>query len=70
MLLREDEKITLNYKIPKRLEAPVISGTIIGTIDYYVNEELWKSSNVIVTKSIPEIDYNWTLKKIIGCWLL
>ena len=69
VLLKEDE--TLTAKIEKRpLSAPIKKGEKAGEISYYINEEKWKSENLISKETIVKIDAVWCLKQCIDSFLM
>lgn len=64
ILLREDEKISINLEIPDKLEAPVDKGNIIGAIKYYLEGEVIKEYPVLTKKNVPAMDFQWVVKYI------
>lgn len=66
ILLQKDEEIRVNCKISKSLEAPVTAGTVVGNIQYIVEDEVYWEDTIIAADDIPVIDFKWCLTKIIG----
>lgn len=64
LLLRDDEKIEVQYDITKELEAPVKVGDQVGTIKYLLNGEVWKIKNVVLTDSVNRIDFMWCFQQV------
>ncbi len=69
LLLKEDEKMKVEYKIEKELEAPVKKGQCVGKITYTLGNEIWKEYDVLVKNDIEKIDYKWCLEMIINKWI-
>lgn len=64
LLLREDEKIEVQYDIVKELEAPVQVGDQVGTVKYLLNGEVWKIKNVVLTDGVNRIDFIWCFQQV------
>lgn len=64
LLLRDDEKIEVQYDITKELEAPVKVGDQVGTVKYLLNGEIWKIKNVVLTDSVNRIDFMWCFQQV------
>jgi len=65
LLLRRDEKIEIKWEVEKELEAPVKSGTEVGSIQYFVGDEMYKEEKLVVKQGIEKIDYDWCLDMVI-----
>lgn len=63
-LLRSDEQVRVVYQIPKKLKAPVQKGEQIGTVQYYLGEELLREYPVFSGRQVEKIDFGWCLKKV------
>lgn len=68
ILLNPNEKITVNFEKQDRLKAPVKKGQVVGTLHYMIGEEIWKTMKVVTTSDIAEIDWSWSLKKVLEYW--
>lgn len=64
LLLRSDEKVEVVYKIPEILQAPVKKGQQVGTIQYYLGEELLKEYPVFAKRQVDKVDFSWCLRKV------
>lgn len=65
-LLREDEKIEVTCEENTTLTAPVEAGEVVGVIEYRLNGELYRQEHIVLTESIPEIDFFWCLQQVWG----
>jgi D-alanyl-D-alanine carboxypeptidase (penicillin-binding protein 5/6) len=68
LLLRDDEKVSIEYDLPKALQAPVKANSMVGYAKYYINDTLYKEIPIYATEEIEKIDFPFCLKKIIGLW--
>lgn len=70
--LNTDEIETLEIKnnIPKDIEAPVFSGTIVGTADIIANGKVLKTIGIRTTEDAKRHDFNTKIKEIINYWLI
>ena len=64
LLLKQDEKVRVNYLIPSKLEAPVKKGQQVGKVQYFLGEELLKEYPVYAQRQVNEIDYGWCLRQV------
>lgn len=56
MLMSKDDILTVSYELPEKLCAPVRSGDIIGYEKYTINDGLYISIPIAVSKTIEETD--------------
>ena len=68
ILMKDEEKIEIEYQIKSSLTAPIMAKEKVGVIMYKVGDEVWKEYDVIVKNSIEKIDFNWCLQKILEKW--
>lgn len=64
LLVREDERIRYELSLPEAVTAPVNQGEIAGTLDIYIDEELYASEVLYYAENIPVITYAYYFKKI------
>lgn len=70
ILLREDEKIEVNWSVEEGLQAPVKEGKRIGTVTCSVNGEIYLEKEMYVTQTIEEIDFTWCMERILNKFYL
>lgn len=70
LLMGEDERVQIQYEIPKQLEAPVKANSIVGKARYYINEIPYSEIPIYTTMDIPKIDYPYCLRKLYKLWSL
>ena len=64
LLLRPDEKIYVKYSAENMLTAPVEQGTVVGNIDYIVDDTVYKRENILTKDSVEAIDLRWCAEQI------
>lgn len=64
VLLREGEKIDVICKRENALEAPVATGTEVGSISYKVLGEVYRVEYLVTSQDIEAVDFIWCLKQI------
>lgn len=68
LLMGKNEKIKIEYNVPKKLEAPVKANTIVGNAKYYIDDKFYEVIPIYATQDILKIDYPFCLKEIIKLW--
>lgn len=69
LLLSPDDEVEVKWDLPRRLDAPVQAGEVVGRESFYVNGELYDSIPVTVAQSVERIDFLFCLKKV-WSWML
>lgn len=69
LLLREDEKVLVEYDWEKTLTAPVESGTRVGEIRYMVDGTVYKRESIVTADPVPEICFDWCLEQVLKRFL-
>ena len=70
LLLRSDESVEYVEQLPSQLEAPVRQGDIAGSVDIYINQELYDSVVVYVGESREPITYSYVFLQVIREYFL
>lgn len=70
LLLRADESTRVEYEIPSNLLAPIKANEIIGSVKYYVNDEVYDETPIYTMADVAKIDYPYCLKQLINMWML
>lgn len=65
VLMREEEKIEIKYNINRYLEAPVYKGELLGSIQYVVEGDVWKTNHLIAQETIERINFKWCFEKVV-----
>lgn len=65
VLMRADENIKVVYEVPKELEAPIHSNTVVGNVKYYLQGEELKAYPVYTDGEVDKIDFKWCIKQVI-----
>jgi serine-type D-Ala-D-Ala carboxypeptidase (penicillin-binding protein 5/6) len=68
LLMGKYDKVRIEYDIPKALQAPVKSGSVVGYANYYINGIEYTKVPVYTTTDIKKINFNFCFKKMIGLW--
>ncbi len=64
LLLREDEQFALRYVLPDVLEAPVAAGTVVGKVEYLLEDMVMKTVPVVTKSDVDKIDVVWCFQQI------
>ncbi|MDO4337910.1 MAG: D-alanyl-D-alanine carboxypeptidase family protein [Eubacteriales bacterium] len=64
ILLRKDESVTQKVVLPRKLLAPVTKGQSIGSVSYYLGDQLLYSFPVLARQSIGKISYQWCVDRV------
>ena len=59
LLLREDEQVRVETELPQALSAPVEKGKAVGTVRYYLGEELMAEYPLYTQGQVKKIDFDW-----------
>ena len=70
LLLREDEEVSVQVDRPKKLMAPVEEDTVVGSVRYYLGNELVREFPVTVQCGVEKISLHWCAGKILERMLL
>ena len=68
LLMRDDEKVNIEYDYPKILQAPVKAKNIIGYANYSIDDMLYEKVPIYTTQDVEKIDFPFCLKKILTLW--
>ena len=69
MLLKEDDLFRIETDRPSELQAPVEAGEIVGTVAYYLKNEIVDIFPVYAAETVQKIDYWWCLNRILQKWI-
>ena len=70
MLVAEEEKIHAKIKKNTVLEAPVKKGQRVGTLTYYIDDEMIKEYPIITSENISKLTYENIFVKIAKKFLI
>ncbi len=65
LLLRKDEKVSVEVEKTEQLAAPIEAGQQVGTVRYYLGDGLIREFPIKVRNSVREIDMSWCAEKIL-----
>lgn len=68
-LLSSSDTLTITYQIPESLCAPIRKDVAIGTVSFYINNELWKQVPVFPAESIEKTKFSDTMRKVLNMWM-
>ncbi len=69
MLMKDSERIQVDYQLPERLEAPLERGKQLGTVTYLLDGEPVRRYALTVPCDIPRINFLWRLRQTVGLFL-
>lgn len=70
MLLKDNEKVVMQWKKEETAEAPVKKGQKVGEVQYTLNGEQLKTYDITAQCSIPEKTAKWYIKTVFGMYFL
>ncbi len=70
LLLREDERISVEYSVESALEAPVESGSRVGTVQYLVDGVVYRQERLVTAGGVERITPAWCTQEILSRFLL
>lgn len=65
ILMNDTEHVHGEITKPMMIEAPVLEGQKIGSITYYIDDEVIRTFPIVSSRTVEVRDYMWILKKII-----
>jgi len=65
LLLRKDEKVSVEVEKTEQLAAPIEAGQQVGTVRYYLGDGLIREFPIKIRNSVREIDMSWCAEKIV-----
>lgn len=69
IMLRVDEKVTMEYEVPETLQAPVVMNQKVGVVKCYINGELFKEVPIYTESVVEKIDLRYCFEKILEKYL-
>ena len=63
-LLRRDEDFTVEYTCEEEINAPVKKGTVVGTVEYKIGEEVIKREKIVCKNNVKKYDFPWGMERI------
>ncbi len=70
VLLKDGEKVEIVYDIPKKIQAPVCAGDVVGSVSYYLDGEELKKYPIFVEKPVKRINFGWCLRHLFDNFLV
>ena len=65
LLMREDEKISVKYTVAESLTAPVEENTPVGSVDYLVNDTVYRREMIVAAEQIEAVEPKWCVQQIL-----
>lgn len=70
VLLKESDTIKVVKNIPKQLAAPVEAGSEIGSVEYYLNDELLCRYPVYALDRVEKLTFEWSIRQMLQQFFL
>ena len=64
VLLREGELVQARLNMKGYIVAPVEENTVVGTVEYYINDRLYQEVPIYVKEEVKRINYPFVLKEL------
>jgi len=68
LLIRNDEKVSVEYIVPDILSAPVKKGKVVGSARYFIDNNLYTELPIYTTDDSKKIDYKFCFMRILRLW--
>ncbi len=68
LLMREGEKVKIDYTLPALLKAPIMCDTEVGTAKYYIGDDLIAEIPILTKNTVEEIDLTYCIDKLYSLW--
>lgn len=65
LLMREDEKVEVDYDVKRVLEAPVEPGTRVGGVRYSVDGKTYLTETIVTGKGVKAVDLKWCVEQVL-----
>lgn len=69
VLLKKDEKVTVQVSQEESLRAPVEEGQVVGSVKYFLGEQLIREYPVTACSRVDEISFSWCARKVMERFL-
>ncbi len=69
-LLRRDENFTVEYTCEDIINAPVKRGTVVGSVEYKIGEEVVKKEKIVCKNNVKRFDFSWGIERVLQRFFL
>ncbi len=63
-LLRQDEQVQVIYHVKEQLEAPVRQGTVVGDVNYLVDDQVYYTEEIVAAGTVEKISLPWCVEQV------
>lgn len=70
LLMSKYDKVTVEYMVPRLMDAPVVAHTMVGKAVYYMNGEIIEEFPIYTMDSVDKIDFAFCLNRFMKLWML
>ena len=68
ILMSENETVRAVIQIDEMMQAPVVEGQKIGTVSYYIDNNLYKEIPVYTAEGVRKVTFPFVLKELMNIW--
>lgn len=68
LLLRDDEQVSIVYDLPKALSAPIELNQQVGTVKYYIDDNLYTETPIYTKEESKKIDFEFCFRRIFNLY--
>lgn len=65
ILIKEGENLEAKVQMKQELFAPIRKGTVVGTVTYWIGEELIRKDSILAGENITKIDFSWCFRQVL-----
>ena len=69
LLLKADEQVYVDIQQEEKLRAPVEKGQVVGSVKYFLGDQLIRELPITVQKSVDIINFQWCAEKVLERFL-
>lgn len=69
VLLKKDEKVTVQVSQEESLRAPVEEGQVVGSVKYFLGDQLIREYPVTACSRVDKISFSWCARKVMERFL-
>lgn len=69
LLLSEEENVSTALMLNDYIEAPVTSGIMVGALNYYIDDMLYRSIPIVTKEEVEEVDFGFIFQKVLDVFL-
>ncbi|MCM1100132.1 MAG: D-alanyl-D-alanine carboxypeptidase [Clostridium sp.] len=70
LLMKSDEKISVECEMEQKLQAPVAAGTPVGSITYSVDGKVYLTETIVTKDGVDRVELRWCVRQVFERFLM